>query len=462
MHGIARRRLLAVIVPLTLAVVVLLVGRLLAAKGVAWATDVSGIVSGAFIVAAPAVVLLKKTTPGLSGAAPLSTITLQEARAGYADALAKQWTREDQQRQIYDPWPLPVSWRLADAKTEQFAGIRETFTHTPARRMVILGAAGAGKSVLAIKLVRDLLESREPADRVPVLLPAATWTRDCTMTEWITGQLVASQPSLDVRIRTGTGEKVWLPQALVDSGVIPVIDGLDELPPDRWTTVISEINACGSDYPLVLTSRPAEYYAAISARGISQAVMIELEPLQVREVKRYLSEATDSPAGRWSRVFGVLDAEPDSVLTRTLTAADMESIEFHPVRGGSYTRTAICVRLRPTAAVRLQSADGWFPLYWTSALSTGIPPELLVALGVNASARLAGPLKRRVARLMRLPAPVRRDPRPRPGRTLGGYSWFSACQAVCAASCSAAFFDRPVPAPSVFPPTLTQAVKDFW
>ena len=96
--------------------------------------------------------------------------------------------------------------------------------------MVILGAAGAGKSVLAIKLVRDLLAARDPGDPVPVLLPAATWTRDCTMTEWITEQLVRSQPSLDVRIRTETGEKVSLPRALAESGVIPVIDGLDELP----------------------------------------------------------------------------------------------------------------------------------------------------------------------------------------------------------------------------------------
>ena len=67
---------------------------------------------------------------------------------------------------------------------------------------------------------------------MPVLLSAATWTRDCTMTEWITEQLLRSQPNLDVRIRTSTGATVWLPKALAESGLIPVIDGLDELPPD--------------------------------------------------------------------------------------------------------------------------------------------------------------------------------------------------------------------------------------
>ena len=153
---------------------------------------------------------------------------------------------------------------------------------------------------------------------MPVLLSAATWTRDCTMTEWITEQLLRSQPNLDVRIRTSTGATVWLPKALAESGLIPVIDGLDELPPDRWAAVITEVNAFGSDYPLVLTSRPAEFQVATAARTISQAVVIELEPLQVPEIKQYLSEATDAPAERWAGVFDVLDAEPDGVLASTL------------------------------------------------------------------------------------------------------------------------------------------------
>jgi NACHT domain len=279
MRSIAGRRLAAVIALGTLAVCAFVVSRLMAEKGLAFAADVASIAAFVLAAAAPTVLLLRKLFSWLSGVSPVSKITLEEARSGLAKDLAKQLAEEDQLLQAVDP-RLPVRWRQADGKTGRFTDIYETFAHTPARRMVILGAAGASKSVLAIKLVLDLL-AREPGDRMPVLLSAASWTRDCTLNKWIAGQLAMSWPNLDVRISTGTGGKAWLPEEIANSGLIPVIDGLDELPRDRWTHVISEINRVGSEYPLVLTIRPEEYHAAVASRGISQAVAIELEPLEV-------------------------------------------------------------------------------------------------------------------------------------------------------------------------------------
>ena len=299
------------------AVCAYLAGRLLYAKGFLWATDVATIVAGAAAVASPVVLVLGKIFGGLSGAPPLSPLTLEQARAGYAAALARQWAHEDRLRQVNDPDAMPVRWTTTSGTAERFADIRATFDRALAQRLVILGAAGAGKSVLASKLVRELLDSRQPADRVPVLLPAASWTRDCTMTEWITERIVRSQPSLNVRITTGAGEKVWLPRELAESGLIPVIDGLDELPPDRWSAVISEINAAGSDSPLVLTSRPEEYHSATADRDVSRADVIELEPLTGPEIKDYLAQATDKPADRWQPVFERLQ-DPGSVLAQTL------------------------------------------------------------------------------------------------------------------------------------------------
>ena len=319
MRGIGGRQLAAALALGMLAVCVFLVSRLLQAKGLVWATYVTTVGSFVLAAATPAVLLVRKLLGWLSGAPPLSAVTVEQARAGFADALARQWAEEDRLRQVYDPWPLPVRWHLAGgaaAGSGQFADIGSVFADT--QRMVILGDAGAGKSVLASKLVRELLASRAPAGRVPVLLSASTWTRDCTMMEWVTEQLVRSQPNLNIRISGGAGEKIWLPEALADSCVIPVIDGLDELPPDRRAVVIAEVNAFGSDYPLVLTSRPAEYHAAVAARGISRATVIELEPLRASEVRRYLTEATDAPSERWRRVFVQMGAEADGVLARTL------------------------------------------------------------------------------------------------------------------------------------------------
>ena len=319
MRGVAGRRLAAMASLAVLAAGVFLVSRVLAAKGLNWATSVTTVASAVLAAITLLLPLLGKLLGGLRGARPVAAISLRQARAGLAATLAKQWEEEDRLRRVYDPWPLPVRWQSAGIETtEPFAGIYQAFTRTPARRLVILGAAGAGKSVLAIKLVRDLLAAWGPDDRVPVLLPAATWTRDCAMTEWITEQLALSQPSLDVRIGTDTGDQVSLPRALVDSGVIPVIDGLDELPQARRAAVIAEINAYGSEYPLVLTSRPEEYHDAVTARGVSRAVVIELKPLAAADVKKYLTDSTDAPASRWQPVLGRLDAEPGGALAQAL------------------------------------------------------------------------------------------------------------------------------------------------
>ena len=44
----------------------------------------------------------------------------------------------------------------AESLAGQFGEIRAVFGRVPARRLLILGGSGTGKSVLAIRLVRDL------------------------------------------------------------------------------------------------------------------------------------------------------------------------------------------------------------------------------------------------------------------------------------------------------------------
>ena len=309
-------------------------GRLFAAKGLSWAANVSNVLSLVLTAVALLVPQLGKLLGWLRGAPPVSPVTLQQARDSLADVLAGQWAEEDRLRRVHDPWPLPVRWQFAKSfpkaggpagsdAAEGFADILTAYTRVPAHRLVLLGPAGAGKSVLAIKLVRDLLAARRPGEPVPVLLPAATWTSDSALPDWIAEQLVRTQPSLDALIRTDTGEKVWLPRALADSGVIPVIDGLDELPEGRRAAVVAEVNAHGSDYPLVLTSRPEEYYAAVAARPVSQAVVVEMQPLRTPEVKEYLTEATDAPSERWRSVFGRLDAERDDGVLATVLSTPL-------------------------------------------------------------------------------------------------------------------------------------------
>lgn len=45
-------------------------------------------------------------------------------------------------------------------------------------RLIVLGAAGSGKTTLARLLVAELLKQAQPGDQVPVLLPVSAWNPD--------------------------------------------------------------------------------------------------------------------------------------------------------------------------------------------------------------------------------------------------------------------------------------------
>lgn len=286
-------------------------------KGLSWSvsfsTDASLILAIFLAVIVPARKLVGWARDGL----PLSNTTLDQAREDLARTLASNWVEEERLRRINDPWPLPVRW--SGPGSGQFSEIGQFFIGTASRRLIVLGEAGAGKTALAIKLVLELLGIREPGSPVPVLLAAATWTDSVSMTEWIARQLALDHPGLAVAIRTGIGETVPLARALARTEVLPVIDGLDELPETRRAQVIAEINAQGSDRSVVLTSRPAEYEAAIASREITLATTISLESLEVSQVRDYLTAATEAPQDRWHPVFDALDADSRSPLALALT-----------------------------------------------------------------------------------------------------------------------------------------------
>ncbi|MGI8334433.1 NACHT domain-containing protein [Actinomadura scrupuli] len=325
MRNVTGRRLIAMVAFGLLAAFMFGFAQVLRAKGLLWAANVSNLTSFVLALLIVLVPLVGKLTGLMRGELPLSTVTIAQAQDDLAGALSRQWGEEDRLRQLNDPRPLPVRWETkgtteADADGV-FSDIHSVFSALPGRRMVILGTAGAGKSALAIKLIREMLAARRSGDPVPILLPAGTWTADEPMAEWMADQLARNHPGLAVRIRTAADGKVPLTRALVDSGVVPIIDGLDELPVARRGKVIAEINAYGSDNPLVLTSRPTEYVDAVSAasRPVARTVVVELRPLKLSEVKDYLREATRDPPGRWRDVFVRLDAEPDGALATTLS-----------------------------------------------------------------------------------------------------------------------------------------------
>ena len=174
---------------------------------------------------------------------------LSEAADDLAHAVGARLGREEELRRIQDPFPLPVRWELApdgvldhwenicrvmpggSAQPLDLAGrlpeITEVYRRIPSGRLVVLGRAGSGKSVLAVRFVLDMLRSRDPGGVVPVVFSVGSWDPTTTgFRDWLAGQLVRDYPGLAAN---GCGESN-LATALVEAGrILPVLDGFDEL-----------------------------------------------------------------------------------------------------------------------------------------------------------------------------------------------------------------------------------------
>ncbi|MDI2027772.1 NACHT domain-containing protein [Saccharopolyspora sp. TS4A08] len=244
--------------------------------------------------------------------------------------------REDEHRRIYDPRPLPVRWHRAtdelfdhwanihgreskhDATTltGSFIGIRETYEAIPSRRLVILGRAGAGKTVLAHRLILALLEDRPRTAPVPILLSLSDWNpRVHNLRTWLVGQLLRDHPFLEKRDRAGHRAAELLAN---DDWILPVLDGFDEIPQQYDRDAVHEISRFSG--PLVVTSRPHEYtQAAAQARALSRAAAIELDNLTPDESRTYLQASTGKTrTAEWDAVFDQLRNSPDATASQNL------------------------------------------------------------------------------------------------------------------------------------------------
>lgn len=257
--------------------------------------------------------------------------------AALADDLAlrlrEQWLEEAQARRLRDPRVLPLKWtattrevvdrsgasdaararvlrmrldgRLDGRFDEVIDRLAANYARIPNRRLVTIGEPGAGKTVLAILLTLGLLGARDQGGPVPVLLPVASWdpVRE-RLDDWIVRTL--AQPYYNGRED--------IPRTLLTQGLLlPVLDGLDEIPESARRSAIRGINhAIGGDRPIVVTCRATEYEELIrgGAPTLRRAAVVEVAPVPVADVIGYLREV-DWPTGvDWEPVFTHLRADP--------------------------------------------------------------------------------------------------------------------------------------------------------
>ncbi|MFJ9694304.1 NACHT domain-containing protein [Kitasatospora sp. NPDC101183] len=269
---------------------------------------------------------------------------LAEAAGSLARELRHRWQGEEDQRRIHDPFPLPVRWReAADGLRDRpesvqrlgpggvpapldlsgdITGIAALHRGVPSRRLVIVGRAGSGKSVLAVRLVLDLLADR--AEQIPVVFRLSSWDpAHVALTDWMEEQLLAEHPDL---ARRAPGESLTLAAALIRSdALLPVLDGFDEIGEGLRARALEALN--DTLRPLVLTSRRGELAEAIAAvhAPVLGAAVVELADLTPEDLLAYLprtGRAEDSAA--WgpllSRGTGAAERLARALSTPLMTA----------------------------------------------------------------------------------------------------------------------------------------------
>ncbi|MGW4384707.1 helix-turn-helix domain-containing protein [Kitasatospora sp. NPDC004531] len=246
-----------------------------------------------------------------------------------ATEVRRRWQREEAQRQVHDPFPLPVRWWPAPAALTDrpeniqrlgpgepprrmdldgdLRSVLEVYRRIPSGRLVVLGRAGSGKTVLAVRFVLDCLGASTVAGRVPVVLGAGSWDPTRTaLRDWLVDRLLREHPHLARRGPYGS----TLAAALVDADlVLPVLDGFDEIAEGLRGEALRVLNA--TSLPLVVTSRRAEFADAVrEARApLLWAAAVELADLAPDDLVHYLPRTAravtggDGDGSRWDAVL---------------------------------------------------------------------------------------------------------------------------------------------------------------
>jgi hypothetical protein len=301
-----------------------------------------------------------------------------EELADVADELARkvrrQWEVEQIVRGVDNP-RLPVSWEAANpdlieewsslvstAKDWPAASVLNSTTwavdpaglagsgnelgavlrRVPTGRLVVLGEPGAGKTMLLVRLVLDLLTNRDPGDRVPVLLSLASWNPadEDGLYGWLAGRLAIEYPVLAEPFLPALDSESRAEALLAERLILPVLDGLDEIPEAVRDRALDQINAvllAGQN--LVLSSRTDDYRKAVHPPGrrsvrLNGAAGVALRELDATEVKRYLCHPeipNSTAAARWDEVLDTLGTDtPTGWALRTPLMVSLARAVYSP------------------------------------------------------------------------------------------------------------------------------------
>ncbi len=194
--------------------------------------------------------------------------------------------KESQPQQVKRPWDAEIKIGLKPAEPlPDTTTIFQVFdSEEIAGKLLILGAPGAGKTTTQLELAQALVSRAEeqPDYPVPVLFNLSSWKDDRQpLTDWLVAEL---------KSKYGVSKK--LGQDWVNNHqLLPLLDGLDELEPQRQEGCVHAINQflVSETRPLflVVCSRIEEYSNYATQLQIKGAIL--LQPLNNNQIFDYLT-----------------------------------------------------------------------------------------------------------------------------------------------------------------------------
>lgn len=335
-------------------------------------------IGGTLLIASPARSLFQRTWAW--NAEPSEGDRLDAAAAALNHAIERHWTTEaGRRRQHLEVDRIPVLWDTVREPPSRTTPAGDTGPLTRQgvldalvddylahpSRLVIVGDAGSGKTGLCVELTLALCRRGDLA-RIPVLLQLSAWDPETSFQDWIVRRLTEDYRFLGDTVKYGSGAAREL---LVHRRLLPVLDGLDELPPEARGQVLRALRE-NTHLPTdtVLTCRTEEFHATTAEEPLPDSRIVRLLPVAVEDSIAYLESHFPDDLDRWAPVLHSLRTDPTGPLAAALSRPlllFLTRATYQP-RGSSPSELLDDGRFRTGEAIEAYLLDMFVPVVFDS------------------------------------------------------------------------------------------------